>query len=84
MFSANVGEPVGTLTTDCGDNLRCVVGIAIVGDDTLCDVVFNYDILDHRIKFHDDTLSEQMLLKTGVNLVSFLSSEMTDRALDQL
>ena len=79
-----MGEPVGALSTDCGNDFRRIVGLALVGDDALCDVVLDYDVLNHRVELHNDTLSEQMLLKTGVNLVSLLGSEMTDRALNQL
>ena len=81
---ADVGEPVGAFTSDGGDDLICVVCLIFIGDNTLCGTVLDDDILDHGVEFHVDSVREKVFLQSCVDLITFLGSEVADRAFDEL
>ena len=83
MVIADVGEPVGTLASDGGDDLVCVVYLVFIGDNTLCGTVLDDDILDHGVEFHVDSVGEKVFLQSCVDLITFLGSEVADRAFDE-
>ena len=81
---ADMGEPVRTLAANGSYDLRCAEGFIFVRYNTLYGIAVDQDVLYHGVKFHLNALSQQVLLKAGIDFVAFLCTQVTDGAFDEL
>ena len=81
---ADMGEPFRTLAANGSYDLRCAEGFIFVRYNTLYGIALDQDVLYHGVKFHLNALSQQVLLKAGIDFVAFLCTQVTDGAFDEL
>ena len=83
-FLALILEPVSTLSAYSTYDFPGKKLFALVSSNSLTNAIFDKNICNHGVKLYFYTLIKNMLLKLTVNLVTFLSSKVSDRALYKL
>ena len=56
MTVTNMGEPVSALTSDCGHDFFCCVGLILVCHKSFYLIILDDNIFDHRVEFHLNAL----------------------------